>query len=93
MLNGISYNGESLMEVEISSLPEETKRNMRLGYRHYVGVRLDELTFLMLKKLAHELNIDKSEVIRRSIILAYSQFIEKKNPLEVLEKIIEKGKL
>jgi len=80
-------------EAMLSELPEEIKRNMRLGYRHFVGVRLDELTFLMLERLTRQLKIDRSEAIRRAIILAYAQFIEKKDPITVLDKIIERGEL
>jgi len=81
------------MRVNIENLPPHVRQNMRIGYKHFLGVRLDDLTYLMLNRLTEKLSIDKSEAVRRAIILAYSQFIEKKDPVEVLEKIIEKGEL
>ena len=75
------------------ALVHEIRKSMRSGYRHFLGVRLDELTNEMLLRLTKYLGKDKSEVVRLSIITAYAYFVEKTDPKKVLEKIIESGEL
>ena len=69
----------------------ERRRHLKISYPHFVGVRFDELSWRMLKKMCEKLNVSRSEAIRRAVVFTYCMYIQKKPVHEVLEKIIEEG--
>jgi len=69
----------------------EERRRLRISYPHFVGARLDELSWRMLNKICERLSVSRSEAIRRAIVFMYCVYIQGKSVEEVLQKIIEEG--